>query len=208
MERKSTSLLTRETLLERLQEDQQHPDWEELLGHYEDFIASILFRMGFRHENKEDALQQVKLKLWQALPKYNRENRDRDGHFRSWLITVVRHAAIDWFRSFKKRHDQVEPLDELPFDLENQDQNEIDHMIETEWKQYIVKLALEELKQIFSPKSYELFVRSLEGHDIDDICKDLGIQKNSAYVMRTRIKKRLDQEIDHIRNKLEGVMQT
>ena len=205
MGKRHPPLLTRETLLERLQEDQQHPDWEEMLGVYEDFIAAILFRMGFVHENKEDALQQVKLKLWQALPKYNRENRDRDGHFRSWLITVVKNAAIDWLRDYRKRQDQVESIDDLPFDLEHQEQNEIDQLIETEWKQYIVRLALKELRQIFSPKSYQLFVRSLEGHDIDEICKDLKIQKNSAYVMRTRIKKRLEQEIEHIRKKLEGV---
>ncbi len=201
MSEPSPHLITRQTLLERVQNDADHPQWDEWLVFYEDFITALLYRMGFRHSNLEDAKQQVFLKIWQVLPQYKRGAKV--GHFRSWLISVVRNAALDWRRLYKEGKMKTVELEQVDGEwLKSEDP--MDECIDREWKSYIVNKAMEGLMHQFSAKALELFMRSLEGQDMEQICKDLQIQKNSAYVMRSRVRSLLNEEISRLRKKLEG----
>ena len=58
----------------RARGDEESPAWEELLSYYEPFFSMVLQRMGFRGEDLEDPRQQVFVKLWNELEKY--EKRD------------------------------------------------------------------------------------------------------------------------------------
>jgi RNA polymerase sigma-70 factor (ECF subfamily) len=70
---------------------------------YFDRVYSYL-RLALRHdEDAEDATQQVFLKVFKALPRYER----RDRPFRYWLFTIVRNSAI----SHLEKHQRVDPVD-------------------------------------------------------------------------------------------------
>ncbi len=193
-------LPTRMTLLQRAQVSQDATAWDELLRYYEPFILKILLRMGLRGANLQDAQQEVLLKLWKGLSSYTREKHAR---FRNWLSTLIRNAALDWIR--KQRYDRKKvPLNEEILNALPPEQSEAERIIEKEWQRHIVGLAMEHLKEVFSGNAFEVFALSLNGMSGEEIAEKLGIRKESVYVLRSRVKVRLRQEIRRLRKELEG----
>ncbi len=201
MDRISDLLPTRVSLLDRAKSSKDNDSWNDLLRYYQPFITKILVRTGLRGTDLEDARQRVFLKIWNGLTNYERdESRAR---FRNWLSTLIRNAAIDWHKA--NRHTRMgTSIDFISEDSLDPDEPEIENAIESEWQKYIVEIAMERLKSVFSGKAFEVFALSLQGVSSDEIASQLNIRKESVYVLRTRVKKRLSLEIKTIRIELEG----
>ncbi|MCM8535971.1 MAG: sigma-70 family RNA polymerase sigma factor [Lentisphaeraceae bacterium] len=194
-------LPTRVSLLQRASVEQQADAWDELLKYYEPFVKKVLLRWGVSGSDLDDLKQQVFMRLWKGLSNYKRlENGSR---FRNWLSTLIRRTAITWYHSNKHKNNEIE-LDNTIFEELRTSQPEVDKRIEKEWQQYIVDLALNELKQVFSGHAFEVLALSLQGKSGDEIADKLNIRKESVYVLRNRVKVRLRDEIKRLRFTLEG----
>lgn len=202
MENRFTDVLpTRISLLEKSRSGRDNRAWEELLGYYEPFITKILLRMGFRAADADDARQQVALNLWKGLHSYQAEANG--ARFRNWFSTLIRNTAIDWIRS-QRRHGGTAPFNPGDLDQLGPERPGIDLLIEQEWQQHVVDLAMQNLRQVFSGKAFEVFALTLAGESVDAIAEELDLRKESVYVLRTRVKTRLRHEIRRIRIELEG----
>ncbi|HEY8478024.1 MAG TPA: sigma-70 family RNA polymerase sigma factor [Chloroflexota bacterium] len=73
----------------------------ELYDRYGRLAYSLAFRVLREREAAEEVVQDVFLKLWRDPDRYVPER----GPFWTWLLSVVRHQAIDTLRS-RHRHDQ------------------------------------------------------------------------------------------------------
>lgn len=199
------NLPTRHSLIDRVRSNAEAPAWEDLLNYYVPFIDKILLRMGLRGADLEDVRQQVLLKLWKGLQAYARdeESGGKRARFRNWLSTLIRNAAIDWFRSQHRNHVEI-PMpsaDDAGWDSEDP---EIEGVIEEEWQKHILLLAMWNLRQVFSGKALKVFALSLKGESVESIAASLDLRQESVYVLKTRVKTRLSQEIARLRTELEG----
>jgi len=194
-------LPTRHSLISKARSLHDEGAWENLLGYYEPFITKILIRMGFRDADLKDVRQQVSLKLWKGIGSYQRG--EHQARFRNWLSTLIRNTAIDWIRSQHRhgRESTLQPDDEERIDPEK---SGIENVIEQEWQRHVVSLALENLKQVFSGKALQVFALTLKGESVDSIATILDLRKESVYVLKTRVKTRVSQEIARLRIELEG----
>lgn len=194
-------LPTRYSLIERARSHNDSKTWEDLLDYYELFIRKILLRMGFRGMDLEDVRQQVSLKLWQGLKSYQRDaGRAR---FRNWLSTLIRNSAINWLNA-QRQVGRESMLQSDDLERIASEGPEIEQLIEQEWQRHVVTLAVENLRQVFSGKALEVFALSLEGESVDSIAATLDLRKESVYVLRTRVKARVRQEIARLQLELEG----
>ena len=153
------SFLTRPSLILRASGDEESPAWEELLSYYEPFVSMVLQRMGFRGEDLEDLRQQVFVKLWNGLEKYEKREAVR---FRSWLSSLIRNTATDWLRRHAKRETQLsldEPGAMEQLNLANVP--EVEEQIEEEWRNYLVKVAMDRIKEAFTGNAFEVFALTL-----------------------------------------------
>ena len=198
-------LPTRMSLLQRASLEEQAEAWEELLKYYDPFVSKILRRWGIKGSDLDDVKQQVFMRLWKGL--HNYKVLDNGSRFRNWLSTLIRRTAINWFNSNKKRSNEIE-FDNTVFEELESEKPELDQKIEAEWQQYIVDLALEELKSVFSGHAFEVLALSLEGKSGDEVAEKLNIRKESVYVLRNRVKVRLRDEIKRLRFNLEGSAQS
>ncbi|MCM8529893.1 MAG: sigma-70 family RNA polymerase sigma factor [Lentisphaeraceae bacterium] len=194
-------LPTRLSLLQRASVEQQADAWDELLKYYDPFVKKVLLKWGVSGSDLDDLKQQVFMRIWKGLGNYKKlENGSR---FRNWLSTLIRRTAITWYHSNKHKNIEIE-LDKTIFNELKTSQPEVDKKIEKEWQQYIVDLALNELKQVFSGHAFEVLALSLQGKSGDDIARQLNIRKESVYVLPNRVKVRLRDEIKRLRFTLEG----
>ena len=187
---------TRKTLLQRAQ-DQDDPDaWNEFVFYYHDFLKMILIKMNFNQSDIEDAIQEVLIKLWKALPKFSTEGSAK---FRTWMSRIIRNSAIDYYRKNNK-HDN-EDIDD--HNLSSIEEPEIENYIQEEWEVHIIALALNSIKPLFSENAMKVFEMAMKNKSTDEITQTLNITPNAALKLKNRVKHRMVQEINALRQKLE-----
>ena len=187
---------TRKTLLQRAQ-DQDDPDaWNEFVFYYHDFLKMILIKMNFNQSDIEDAIQEVLIKLWKALPKFSTEGSAK---FRTWMSRIIRNSAIDYYRKNNK-HDN-EDIDD--HNLSSIEEPEIENYIQEEWEVHIIALALNSIKPLFSENAMKVFDMAMKNKSTDEIALSLDITPNAALKLKNRVKHRMVQEINALRQKLE-----
>jgi len=97
-------------LIERcLQKD--NSAWELVVGRYKRKVFHIAYKFTGRHDDAEDLTQEIFLKVFRSLEKFN-----RDADFSTWLSSVARNFCIDHYRA-SKREKEVLVEDLVAFDL-------------------------------------------------------------------------------------------
>jgi RNA polymerase sigma-70 factor, ECF subfamily len=97
-------------LIERcLQKD--NSAWELIVGRYKRKVFHIGYKFTGRHDDAEDLTQEIFLKVFRSLEKFN-----RDADFSTWLSSVARNFCIDHYRA-SKREKEVLVEDLVAFDL-------------------------------------------------------------------------------------------
>lgn len=187
------------TLLHRALDIGDEAAWEQLVAHYRRFICHVLHKLNVAHSDVDDLCQQVLIKLIRDLPSYNRSK----SLFRTWLSTVIRHAAIDYFRkqaSYRKRINGLR----LETNAKSLGQPaEIEAKIEREWGTYIASQAMERVRGVFQGQAIEVFELGLDGLSAAEISVKTGLTVASIYTLRKRVKKRLYLEVLEITENLE-----
>ena len=191
---------TRHTLLERACNPSDEQAWEEFVHHYRRFICYILTQVGVEGQDIDDLAQQILMTLTRDLASYDRSR----AKFRTWLGTVIRHAAFAHLRRQKRHRIQLTSFGrEYQFDDPGEAASDLDRLIENEWATYISSLAMERVREVFRGQAVEAFELGLDGHSAESIANRTGLSVSSVYTLRKRVKKRLYLEIRALTHDLE-----
>lgn len=192
--------ITRQTLLERASDPEDSQAWEDFVHYYDRFIKVVIHKLSNSNTAEVDDLcQEVVLKLWKNLKTYDPEK----SKFRTWMSTIIRNTIYSYFESKQrtnKKHDnfaeeQLRQMDES---------NDVEKMIEEEWKNHISLLAMDKVRECFSKNAMKIFEMSLEGMSVEEIAKELNLKEDSIYVMKSRVKKQFMEEIRQLVKALES----
>ena len=134
---------TRQTLLQRAKDPEDHQAWEEFVHYYRNFILMIMRKMNLSQSEQEDITQEILLKLWKKLESYNQQKAG----FRTWLSAVIRNTVLKFYESSGRR--LVRENKSFINFLEGDSESELETLIEEEWKSYLTKVALENIRKIF-----------------------------------------------------------
>jgi RNA polymerase sigma factor (sigma-70 family) len=192
---------TRQTLIMRVKNQHDDQSWEEFADIYRGYIYTVIRNMGIAESDRDELVQQTLIKLWQKLPDIDCEH---SGRFRSWLGTLTKNCVIDFIRMTKRQVNlQEKAADQEALEHMNTVLPDIDKIAENAWKQHLTTLALDNIGQHFSGKAVKVFRLSLQGLEVPQIASELDIQEASVYRLKTRVKARLIEEIQHLRSELE-----
>ena len=195
--------LTKQTLLLRAKDPNDHEAWEEFVEFYKRFIYHILHKMNINTNDFDDLVQVVLVRLWEGLKSYERQ----DCKFRTWLSTVTKNTVLNYLDKQQrqiKRQEKLAELQDLQRSLDSFKLNDLEALIENEWRSYVSSRALENIKDSFSGVAIEAFVLSQkEGLSAEDIGERLEIKKESVYVLVSRVKSKFVTEIKHLINEME-----
>ncbi|MCH2209401.1 MAG: sigma-70 family RNA polymerase sigma factor [Lentisphaerales bacterium] len=188
---------TRQTLLQRAKDPEDHQAWEEFVHYYRNFILMIMRKMNLSQSEQEDITQEILLKLWKKLESYNQQKAG----FRTWLSAVIRNTVLKFYESSGRR--LVRENKSFINFLEGDSESELETLIEEEWKSYLTKVALENIRKIFSGKAVQAFEMTLEEIPVEQICEELELKKESLYVLRNRVKSRFVEELRFLASELQ-----
>lgn len=190
---------TRHSLLMRAKDPTNDEAWTEFVMYYEKFIYHLLHRLNINADDFYDLVQDILIKLWKNLHSYEKQR----AKFRSWLAFVVRNTVYDYFDREGRRSKALKRSHEIENYLRETSASEVEEIIEREWIIHVTNLALKRIEKVFSGKAIRVFSLSLDGMSVDDIARELNLQKTSVYTLRNRVKARYIKEVHVLMEQLE-----
>lgn len=181
-------LTTPPSLLARLRQSPEREAWERFVEMYTPLFFAWTRRLGLDDHESADLVQDLFTVLVEQMPLFN---YDRQRSFRAWLKTILLNR---WRNHARRRLAQRlvhHDLNEIA--AENQALPELE---EAEYRQYVVSRALALMQAEFQPATWKAcheFVMC--GRSADDVAKELGISVNAVYLAKSRVLRRLREEL-------------
>lgn len=158
-----------------------------LLRRHERPVYSLLFRMLSNHEDAEEALAEVFVKVWRGAAFFK-----GDAKFTTWLYRIASNTARDFLRSRKTRK-EVSIDDVIVNEFEAAERTGADlgdpakHAIQAEGRAAILR-AMQELSE---DDRLLISLYHFQERDYDEIGKITGIAPNNLKVKLFRARQRL-----------------
>jgi RNA polymerase sigma-70 factor (ECF subfamily) len=145
--------------------------------YYKKVFNYILSRTGYNNEIAEDLTQEIFIKIWKNMYKYN----PKKANLQTWVFKVTRNHLIDYFRKKKINKKLVQIESQVSYDNFQRD-TEIDEDMR------IVRHGIEEL-----PNNYKdvLIFRYIEEMEIMEIAKIMGKSYTATKMLLSRARKKL-----------------
>ncbi|MBL8888823.1 MAG: sigma-70 family RNA polymerase sigma factor [Planctomycetaceae bacterium] len=188
-------LTTRLSLIHRLQNTDDHEAWTAFVELYYPVIVRSLLRKGVARDDAEDTTQQILVSVSRTLVKQPYDpNRAK---FRTWLEKITRHAAINALQRAPRDRALGGTTEAIALSQVPQSDNE--QLLEHEYRRQLFYAAAELVEAEFEATTWQAFWRTaVLGESIEAVAASLGKQVGAIYAARSRIIRRLKQEIDPI----------
>ena len=175
------------SLLKVLGEDSQSTRWREFLRMYASTIDGFLIKH-FPTVDAEDVVQETLRALVEKLPLYEYEP-DTKGHFRNYLIGIVRFKAIEQLKRRKREADlRVELEANAQFEWECEKQSYSVDLRDWQREAYEAALAQFMADKSISTRDKEIFRRvALQGESPEDVAAIFDIKRNNVDQIKARM---------------------
>jgi RNA polymerase sigma-70 factor (ECF subfamily) len=145
--------------------------WDAIIVRYRRKVFHIAYKFTGRHDQAEDLAQEIFLKLFRSLAKFQ-----RDADFSTWLSSVARHYCIDRYRA-AKREREVLVDDLLAFDHAPASSGNPQLALEARDMRGLLRRGLEQLP----PKLREAVVlRDLQGLSYQEMAERLALPEGTV----------------------------
>lgn len=181
---------TSSSLLLRLRRPGEQAAWQRFIDLYTPLLYFWACRMGLDAQDAADLVQDVFVTLVQKLPHFQ---YDPSKGFRSWLRTV---AENRWRDALRKR--AAAPKNAGPAALEDAAMPDgADAVWEAEYRQQLLARAIEIMKSDFEEKTWKAcWALVVEGKSGAAVAAERGMTIDGVYAAKSRVLRRLRQELD------------
>jgi RNA polymerase sigma-70 factor (ECF subfamily) len=176
------------TLLDRLRRPGQPDAWARFVELYTPLLLHWAGRLGLQPHDAADLVQEVFVALVQKLPAFS---YDRRRTFRGWLRTL----ALNKWRDRRRKKEL--PRAAGPCDpAEQAAPDEAEALWEGEHRRYLLRRALEVMQTDFKPTTWKACWETVvAGRPAAEVAGELGLTENAVYVARSKVLRRLRQEL-------------
>jgi RNA polymerase sigma-70 factor (ECF subfamily) len=176
------------SLLQRLRRPGEPGAWERFVQLYTPLIYHWACRAGLQESDAADLVQDVFVLLLRKLPDFD---YNRDGSFRAWLRTVTMNL---WRTRLRRRNVPTDP-DASPDGVAVADG--VVELAEAEYRDDLVRRALELLRTDFEPTTWRAFWESVvNDRPTAEVAAELGLSAGAIRTAKCRVLARLRQELD------------
>lgn len=152
--------------------------WQQFYEKYSGMICYIGRKRNLTLEECNDLMSEVMTIFWKKMDLFFYE-RDR-GKFRSYLGRIAEYCAMQLFC-------RREPQALGPAAEELEYPEDVNAAMMKEWQEQLIKLAMEELKEIVDTETYQVFYMSfVQNCPVKEISFVTRKTANNIYVIRSR----------------------
>jgi len=134
------TLLTRQSLLERLRDPSDDGSWKTFFDRYSMLIYNVARKAGFGDAAAQDIVQETFATVARHMPGFKYD--PAHGSFKSWLLQITRSRIIDALRrKHSRRGNEFIPREEALSTslLESQPtESELDAIWDEEWREHLL----------------------------------------------------------------------
>jgi RNA polymerase sigma-70 factor (ECF subfamily) len=178
------------SLLQRLQRPAEQQAWARFVQLYTPLLYYWACRLGLQAQDASDLVQDVLTLLVRKLPDFHYE---RGKSFRAWLRTVT----LNQWRNNQRRRPVPVSSGSDPALANLASPDDADALEEAEYRQYLVSRALQLMQVDFAPTTWKAFWEHMvAGRPAAEVAAELGIRIDSVYAAKSRVLRRLRQELD------------
>jgi RNA polymerase sigma factor (sigma-70 family) len=201
-------LPTRQSLLSRLRDWQDHDGWREFFDTYWRLIYRVARQAGLDDATAQDVVQNTFIYLARRMPKFRYD--PARGSFKSWLRRVAR-SRISVLR--RRAEAKEPPLPELA--LEEDDVpvweaipdpagDALDEIWQREWEDNLLKAALRRISPKVSAQQLMIFELAALGEvPLKQVARKLELSLMQVYLARHRVGKLFKAEVARLRRETE-----
>jgi RNA polymerase sigma factor (sigma-70 family) len=181
------------SLIARVRDRTDGESWREFYQFYHPLLMRYLRRLGLAEHSANDVIQDVFVRLLQALPTFDLDRKR--GRFRSYLWKLTYSGLVDEARRVKARRQAEEEwikqflvVDEAESRKLHQELNEINY-------REIIDRALPRVRAVTSARAWACFEqRTLLDRPGSAIAAELGISDKAVFVYASRVLKAVRQQ--------------
>lgn len=179
--------VTSVSLLKVLGEDAQSPRWTEFAKKYASTIDGFLFKY-FPTVDAAEVVNDTLIALVEKLPLYEYDP-DTKGHFRNYLLGIVRYKAIEKLKAQRRDAVHREALEtEAQLNWEYEKQSYSADLRDWRKEAYEAALAQFMADKSISPRDKEIFRRvALKGETPESVAEVFGIKRNNVDQIKARM---------------------
>lgn len=184
--------MTSITLLTGLSDGSDPSRWTDFYRRYESPMRGFL-QSNFPSVDQDDVIQETLIALSKALPNYH-YTPDSNGHFRNYLMGIVKHKALDELRkkqSLARLKDGFAKEPSIPQSSPLSDEDD-------GWKMEAMEAALEQVlaDDTITPRKREVFRHVALLHESpQDVARQFGISRGNVDQIKKRMIDRLSELI-------------
>ena len=196
---------TRETLLSRLKDLDDHESWREFFDTYWKLIFCVARKAGFKDAAAQDIVQETFVAISRHMPafRYN----PAAGTFKSWLLQITRSRIIDALRrQHYKFGDRQVPREE-PLSTSVLDEYPghaglaLDAIWEDEWRTHLLDTAMDRVREHADARAFQMFyLHVVKNMPALQVARRLGAKLPEVYFAKYKISARLKKEIRRLEN--------
>jgi RNA polymerase sigma-70 factor (ECF subfamily) len=145
--------------------------WELVVARFRRRVFHISYKFTGKHDEAEDLTQEIFLKVFRSLEKFN-----RGADFGTWLSSVARNYCIDRYRA-SKREKEVLVEDALAYDLAPASSGNPYRALEDQDRRSLVRRGLEQLP---SKLREAVILRDLQGLSYQEMATRLALPEGTV----------------------------
>jgi RNA polymerase sigma factor (sigma-70 family) len=182
---------TRPSLLVRIRDARDQEAWSTFLEIYAPVAYRYCRRRGLQDGDAADVTQEVMAQVARSAQRF--EYRSERGRFRDWMGVIARNKVADHLRSARKSAsaagESQADLDEIATVGADPDWGE-------EFDAQVYRAALGRVRERFESASWRAFeLVWVENCPAAEVAATLGVPVDAVYVAKSRVLKRLREEI-------------
>ena len=166
------SIPTRQSLLARLKDCGDQESWREFFDTYWRLIHATAVRAGLTETEAQEVVQEVMIAAAKKMPSFTYD--PAKDSLKGWLLAITRWKVADQFRKREKvgqpsRLPRSGETPDLPSDdtartatierLPDPSGAEIDAIWDGEWRENLLRAALDRVKRCVNPAHYEMYLK-------------------------------------------------
>jgi len=198
---------TRDSLLSRLKDRDDHESWQDFFNTYWKLVYGVAVKAGLTDQEAQEVVQETVITVARRIPEFR---YDPDVcSFKTWLLNLTRWRIVDQLRkrkpdgAFKRRKAETLARTSTIDRVADPGGMDLERVWDEEWEHYIYEAAIERVKKQVSPEQFQIFaLRVFKEWPVMKIARELEVSVGQVYLAKHRISALIRKQVKELEKKM------